>query len=124
MLQFCIRLNDVESRFLSRLTLNHSRLIVGKFLECNLLLVHNLIKAFVLEGQSLEHQALLVDESLQFLFPLPSVVFFTLNLVAGSDSSELGIFDFLRLRVKDFDQSSDHVIELHDLLKEVNALSF
>jgi hypothetical protein len=104
--------------------LKHSRLIVGKFLECNLLLVHNLVKAFVLEGQSLEHQALLVDESLQFLFPLPSVVFFTLDFVAGTDSSELGIFNFLRLRVKDFDQSSDHVIELHDLLKEVDALSF
>ena len=70
-----------------------------------------------------EQQFLFIDESLELLFLGAPVVLLTLNLVASADCLELSVFDFLCLAVEHLDQGRDHIVEAHNLLKEVNGLS-
>lgn len=58
-----------------------------------------------------EHKSLLVDQSFEFLFSFASIVFLSLNLVAGTNCSKLGIFNFLGLGVKNFNKSGNHVVK-------------
>ena len=57
------------------------------------------------------------------MFLRAPVVFLTLDFVASTNSLELGILNFLCLAIKHFNQRSNHIVERHNFLKEVNGLN-
>ena len=71
-----------------------------------------------------EKETFLVDESLELLLLGAPVVLFTFNFVASTHGFQLGVLNLLRLAVEHLDQSRNHVVKLHNLLQEVDCLSF
>lgn len=57
------------------------------------------------------------------MLSFPPVIFLALDLVPRTYCLELCILDLLRLRVKNLDERADHVVEVHDLLQKVDALT-
>ena len=99
-----------------------SGLVIGELFNSLALVLLDPLQTLELESESFEHQLLFVDERAQLLFLGASRVFFALNFVAGSDCAQLGVLDFLGLRVKHLNEGRDHVVEGHNFLKKVNGL--